>query len=301
MRDTVGNLLVFCLLVLLAGMFVVTITTSYDATNVSVRANITQSRPIILSVFVDDGINGPLNVTLTEGAYRLVTCNVTVRDYNGYGDIRLMNATFFHITSSHGAADDNNTHYTNTNCSTIGNDGQYIGYYACPFSVAYYANNGTWTCNATAEDSKPYQNSLFNTTIIEQLFAINVTDIIDYGNLAVEDTSTDRTANVTNFGNMNLNITVFGYGAVQNDGLSMVCEVGNISVDSQHYSVNGTAVFADKQILESGAQWVNALTVFQQTNDTVLVTNATYWQLYVPPNPFGVCNGTVVFEATATI
>ena len=41
------------------------------------------------------------------------------------------------------------------------------------------------------------------------------------------------------------------------------------------------------------------LKYYQQTNDAVPVINTTYWVLYVPPNPFGRCNGTVVFQAEA--
>jgi hypothetical protein len=41
------------------------------------------------------------------------------------------------------------------------------------------------------------------------------------------------------------------------------------------------------------------MTLLRQTDEVVPVTGNIYWQLYVPPNPFGICTGTVRFTATA--
>ncbi|MFH1649130.1 MAG: hypothetical protein ABIA93_01110 [Candidatus Woesearchaeota archaeon] len=291
-------------LVIVLALAIITLTTltstiSYDATNVSTRVNVTQSKPVLLGVVIDENVGDFANITLSQGATRDIYCNASIRDYNGWDDVAGVNATFYHITSSATAADDNNDHYTNSTCTTIGNDGQYIQNFTCIFPVYFYANNGTWTCNVTVIDNYNFTDTMLNTTIMSPLYALNVTSLIDYGNLAVEDYSENMTANVTNFGNMDINLTLFGYGAAELDGLAMVCDIGNISIDNEKYSYLVDDDFVAKTALTDTATQVAGLTIFQQMNDSAASFNTTYWQLYIEPNPFGQCNGTVVFEATA--
>lgn len=272
---------------------------SYDATNVTTRVNITQSQPVILNVTV----NGGNAIDLTEGSTTEVQCNITVRDYNGFADIQLVNATFYHnLTSSYNDADDNNYHYTNSSCTTNTSTDAYTAIHTCSFQTEYYANNGTWGCYATVQDNQPYTVNDTGYGTINALYAINVTSLIDYGNMAVGDTSTtSETANITNFGNMNLSITVYGYGGnnfTSGNGLAFICDVGNISVDNQRYNITDQAWSNMIQLTNESAT-IPGLTVVQQTNDSQQVINNTYWRLYVPPNPFGQCNGTVVLEAQA--
>jgi hypothetical protein len=172
--------------------------------------------------------------------------------------------------------------------------------------VQYYANVGPWSCNVTATDDYAFNNVSrqqwnINHTFINPYFALNVTSLIDYGNLAVGDISTVQQANITNFGNTNINVSLYGYGNVTGDGLAMYCEVGNISVQNQKFNLIGGGDVSLYTNLSSTAQQVPGLTIFQQTNDSQRVVNQTYWLLYVPPNPFGRCNGTVVFQAEASV
>ena len=76
------------------------ISLSYDATNVTTLVNITQSYPVILSV----SLNGGTPITLNEGTTKDVVCQVTIRDYNGYADINLTNATLFDNATSNSSA-----------------------------------------------------------------------------------------------------------------------------------------------------------------------------------------------------
>ena len=207
-----------------------------------------------------------------------------------------MNATFFSSTSSFDSADDNNSHYTNSSCTQTAISGIYANY-TCHFNVWYYAVNGSWTCLAFAYDDSGYSDNESASSTVEKLLALNVTSPIDYGDLAVGDTSPIVDANVTNFGNMDINVTVYGYGSVPNDGLAMVCEVGNISIQYERYSTNSSAAYDSMTPLSSSAAMIDGLTLPQQVDDTTPVVNSTYWRLYVPPNPFGRCNGTVVFQA----
>ncbi len=271
---------------------------NYKNVTVNTYVNITNAKPEVLSVRVYQDTNVSLrNITVSAGSLRLVTCNATVRDWNGYTDIVRVNATLYHISSSSNASDDNNTHYTNSSCTFETGSGNNASY-NCGFQAYYYANNGTWTCNVSAIDTYNKSGSNFNTTTFLPVYALNVTDGINYGNVAVEDTSNEVQANVTNFGNMNINVTVEGYGAVRGDGLAMNCSLsGNITVQNQRFAI-ASGAFGTKTNLSSSAQQTG-LTIPKQTLPGTQMSNSTYWQLYVPPNPGGNCTGYVIFSAEA--
>lgn len=264
----------------------------YNQKNVSVKVNVTNAGPEILSIYTLNPI--PLNA----GSVTTVYCNATVRDYNGFNDVNTVNATFHFIRNSSGP-DDNNTHYSMTNCTRLNDDGEFLVNYTCEFNVSYIAYNGTWYCNITANDSKEYFGYGVRAVNISALYALNVTDVIDYGNLSVTDYSENKTAEVTNLGNMNMNVSVLGYGQTQGDGLGFVCTQGtNISVQYQRFSGNVSADWATKRPLATTNADVG-VTLPRPEDENTPVTATTYWQLYVPPNPFGLCTGTVRFTATS--
>lgn len=282
----------FALLVLLSSTNVVSY--NYDHVNVTTRVNITNAFPEILNVTAE---GYDLNVTLSAGATRSIECNATIRDYNGGDDLDVVAGYLYYYLNSSEHSDDDNEHYTNSSCIATDNDGQYLVNYTCTFQVQYFANNGTWNCNISVNDSINNQDSEEANTTIDPLYALNVTDTIDYGNLSVTETSENITATVTNFGNMDINVSVLGYGETEGDGIGLVCSVGsNISVENQRFS-STQVEWGSKSPLSISNQDVGA-TVSKQTDDTTPVTQSTYWQLYVPPNPFGLCTGTVRFTAT---
>lgn len=290
--------LVFGVVILVTFVSIVGFVSSlnYDMVNVTTRVNVTNAFPEVLNVTV--GTPAPLNVTLNAGSTTILQCNATLRDWNGYNDITNVNATLYYFLNSSGQADDRNEHYTNGSCVEVSNNGEHYANYSCTFNIFYFANNGTWYCNVSAIDNKNFTGSLNGSTVINQLYALNVTDIIDYGNLSVTDYSNNITATITNFGNTNINVSVLGYGATQGDGLGFVCALGtNISVEYQRFSGVGTDDWSAKTPLAATNRDMR-ITLLRQTNDFVPVTANTYWQLYVPPNPFGVCTGTVRFTAT---
>lgn len=266
--------------------------------NVSVdtTVNITNAAPEILLVTIAD----PL--TLSAGTTAYIECNVSVRDYNGAGDINFTNATFYHnATSNHTAADNNNSHYTNSSCAVSGQSGDFKNF-TCGFDVSYYALNGTWVCNATTVDNFTFTDNASNSTTINSLLAVNVTPLIDYGDLSIGDTSANQTANITNIGNVPINISVRGFGGndesnVSARNLSFICDEGNISIEYQKFSSNITHDYSGKTNLSYAFQSLANVTIPRQNDSSVPAWNLSYWQLYVPPNPFGVCNGTVVFQA----
>jgi hypothetical protein len=270
--------------------------------NVTVRTyvNITNARPEVLAVKVYQETNTSLlNITLSGGSQRQITCNASLRDWNQYGDIVGVNATLWHSSSTLFAADDNNSHYTNSSCTNAGNGVNYTVNYLCTFPVYYYANNGTWNCSVMVIDLGGKTGNNSNTTVVYPLYALNVTDGIDYGSVAVEDYSKNVTANITNFGNMPLNVSVEGYGVTRGDGLAMNCSLnGNITVGMERFSV-ADLNWASKTPLTATSQNITGLTVSKQTVPSTLMTNSTYWQLYVnvSNNPAGNCTGFILFSA----
>ena len=307
-RGTERNMLVL----MVAGLIIYGVLTAFfgysfdqgpNNRNVSVdtRVNISESLPEVLQVLINDGAS---NITLVAGWNVTVNCSVQVRDYNGGNSIDNVSATFYHqATSSDTAPDDNNGHYTNSSCAIDGTDG-FFRNFTCQFDVTYYANASIWVCNATVTDDFDFNDSRFaygsNTTHIDALNALNVTTLIDYGDLAVGDTSTPQIANITNIGNVDINISVYGYGGAMGDGLSFNCTQGNISIQYEKYNITDQGQDVTRYYnLSSSPASVPGLTVNQQVDDTQQVINRTYWALYVPPNPFGTCNGTVVFQAEA--
>ena len=299
------------LLLMIAAIFIIpmgvapnVVGPNYKNVTVWTSVNITHSKPEILNMTIYEAQNiSNRNITITSGGTKRIYCNASVRDWDGYNDITYVNASIWYIPgSSYNATDDNNTHYTNVSCYYNASTGTFTGWYVCSFDVLYYANNGTWNCNVTAQNSWNYTGFGNSTTIFYPVYALNVTDGIDYGGVAVYDYSNETAANVTNLGNMAINITVEGYGAKRNDGLAMNCSLnGNITVDNERFSIaNGTA-WASKTNLTSvsGGVLMSGLTMPKQTIAGTYVTNSTYWQLYIPPNPAGNCTGYVIFTAIA--
>ncbi len=265
---------------------------NYEHVNVTSQVNITNAFPEIHLVEVDQ------NIVLNAGGTTTITCNATIRDWNGYNEINNVNATFYYYLNESSDPDNRNVHYTNASCLEIDNDGEYWANYSCSFELYYFANNGSWDCNVTVIDDYGFTDAANNTTSINALYALNVTDVIDYGDLSVTDTSENITATVTNFGNMPINISVLGYGLTEGDGIGLICEHGNnISIENQRFSAIITDGWNDKTVLDEFGKDMEA-TIPQPTEASNPETLDTYWQLYVPPNPFGVCTGTVRFTAT---
>jgi hypothetical protein len=281
--------------------------------NYSVRTtvNITEAYPEILNITCNAG----QTIVLTAGTSTTVVCIVVVRDYNGGDTIvgdngsGVFNSTFYYFQNKSDDPDDYNVHYSNQTCSLNGTPNGYYVNWSCAFHVLYFANNGTWRVNATVLDTHNSQNvtvfGVFNNTM-GTLYALNVTEVIDYGSLVSGSTSPSPVeANVTNVGNVAINVTVAGFGGSnisQGAGLAMICDQRNLTVGNERFSLNSSAIFSSMTPLSSSAQMIANLTIQKQVQDGVYMVNSTYWSLYIntTDNPFGVCNGTIVFSAVAS-
>jgi hypothetical protein len=268
--------------------------------NYSVRTtvNVTNAYPEILNITC----NNLASVTLNAGTTKTVNCTVQIRDYNGGGDINYVNATFYYYLNQSTNPDDNNTHYTNTSCINLTSNGYYTNW-SCSFDVWYYAINGTWVANATVNDTWGAKDTRgFNYTTISGLLALNASSTINYGSLAVTDTSGSIQANVTNLGNLPINVSVYAFGddnATLGAGYAMLCDIRNISMPNERYDLAQATLYDSMTPVTGAAVTIPGLTVQKQTLPSVYIINSTYWRLHVniSDNPFGVCNGTVVFSA----
>jgi hypothetical protein len=268
-----------------------------------VNITITTSNISISLVRVDDDVGIPVyEMDLQAGTIKAVYCNMTVIESEAYTNILGVNATLYSITTTYDAADDNRTHYSNSSCTFLTGGGPSADY-QCVFNLWHFAINGSWNCSAFAWNSYSVANAIGNTTV-NQLFALNIsTSIINYTALQPNETSPNITVNINNVGNMPMNISVYGFGgdnATTGAGLSMICEINNISVAFERYSTDSNMDYAAKNQLSSALQDIG-LTMPVKTNASDARTNSTYWQFMVPPeaHSFGQCNGSVVFVAEA--
>ena len=297
------------LFLFVASLVAVTMVTSnvagWNNFSTTTKAYIWNTEPNMTQVVVI-----PTSIDLSPGNTTQVNCSATIWDYNGWSDVNISNATFYHISVNDNSPDDNNNHYTiqdignDCSCSGSGNTGTCN----CTFDVWYYATNGTWVCNMTVTDKGGeateryyYLNSSNNASAtINTVVAIDVPAEIDYGNLSVTETSSDMPANISNFGNTPINISVRGYGGTTNPNnpsdLCMECAYGNISIGYEKYSLaSGTDYSAMTALTNTSTEMGLLLPVRTDDNGYGDDTNTTYWKLQIPLSVGGVCNGTLEF------
>jgi len=270
---------------------------NYENMSVRTTVNITNAYPEIINITCNN--NQP--ITLNAGTTLTVYCLVEIRDYNGGNTINYVNGTFYYYLNASSDPDDNNTHYTNTSCTENSTNGYYTNW-TCAFDLLYYANNGTWEMNSTVNDSFGAKDNDYGNATISALLALNVTNVIDFGNLPVTQTSNIKEANITNFGNVPINVSVYGFGGedeVTGAGLAMICEQRNITLPNERYSLNSSGLYNDMTSITGSPVIIPSLKIPKQTVPNVYMLNSTYWRLHVnlTTNPFGICNGTVVFAA----
>ncbi len=276
------------------------ITTQYEPActylNGTPGGGLGEDPPFINAVSLEDDLVVPASeLDLTAGAQKTLQCNVTVQDPNGYADIDGVNATLYASTSSLGAADNNLDHYTNASCTRSSGSGIFANY-TCNFRVWYYAVNGTWTCSATANDGTS-TSTLTDTSEMNKLYALNISPVeLDYGDVAKGETSAERQANVTNYGNAPIGVSVYGYGAAQGDGLSFDCVSESIALGAERYAASSGPYDGKTELTSSFV--ATGVSVWPTTTGAAS-KNATYWQVRIPTtgDPSGECTGVIVFQA----
>jgi hypothetical protein len=273
--------------------------------------NVGNVPPEILNI----SINDYQSINLIPNSTRQVQCIAYMIDYNNDSDFQSVNARFFN--STYGTDDDNNDHYTNSSCDinrTFGtwkgySDNNYTAIANCTFNVWYYANPNGWNCTVWVNDTTGLNSSLSNTININELLAVSLPDSIDYGTVNVTYVSLERHANVSNAGNVFINLSLDGYAVNRYDNLSMNCSLGqikNISIMYEKFnltqantgivSLTQFELFYKNLTSKPSIQEFNLRSRIQDSYDDAV--NASYWRIYVPIGVGGTCAGNIVFGAT---
>lgn len=277
--------------------------------NVTVVTQLTVGNvfPEILNISINSGAT---TIDLTANATRAVFINIIARDFNGESDIQNISVEFFDVsTSFFGDSNDNNRHYTNFTCGINATYGDAFEVNAtCTLQVWYYAYNSTWRVVGTVNDTANYIDRQNATTVINSLLAIGAPDSIDYGLVNATQVSPQQSINITNFGNVVLNLSLSGYAVAPGDNLSMNCTQGaikNISIGYEKYNLTAsntsTLTIAQFESLYRNLSYPEVMRPFNlafRENDTVSdVTNSSYWRIYVPTGVAGSCFGNIVLGA----
>ena len=279
-----------------------------NATIITV-VNVTNTAPVIYTVTI-----APSDISLDPGNATTVNCTALVFDYNGWQDVNGSNATFYDITVGATASDDNNNHYLNASCKACTQFGGSATNASCmcQFAVQYYANNATWQCNMSVRDNGGWalptqrinltDTNVSSYAIINSLLAIDAPPQIDYGNLSVTQTSAEQNVSLANYGNIPFNLSIRGWGGdneTLGENYSMICGLGNISVDLERYSAQNGTAFASMIPLNFSYKNVWNFLLPQRTNDASYGAdrNSTFWRIQIPSGIGGYCNGTVIVSA----
>lgn len=276
--------------------------------NVTVKTNLTvgNSAPNIIEILVDEDVP----ITLIPNNTKKINCTARIEDYDTDTDVQIVTAVFFDPAQANaGSPDDNNSHYTNGSCridTSYGNEYELMAH--CLFDIWYYANASDWNCSVTAIDSFPYQVTETNSSTILPLLALGLPDIIQYGTVNATYVSEENVTNVTNLGNVKINLSLSGYGFLENDGNAMNCSLGpveNISIEYEKFNLTDTTP-GDLTYVQFIGNYTN-LTSYPVTKEFNLdyrrnenyneAWNYSYWRIYVPTGVAGTCQGNIIFGA----
>jgi len=288
------------LLVLLAVLLLAPFTgTVFSAVNDTFTANVTisNSLPNITQINFNDTDSSNVNISLNaNNNTNFIWCNATINDGNGCQDITLVNATFFHTTSAISSADSKILHYTNATCNLTGSGTVAIAF--CGMSFEHEATNGTWNCTIWAKDGALATTWNSTSNSVNQLIALDVTEAaIHFGTMASgQSSATANTTNVTNQGNVKINLQVAGSG-------DMICTAqGQIGVNNISYNLSsGAYTTMSTNQLSTSLSSALAFGLTAEGNGAFAAdepaTNLTYWTIHIPTGVRGECNNTITISA----
>ena len=237
------------------------------------NVNSTETRNVTISALaaptIDDISNLPLQ-NVSEGGLQNITFYVNVSDAQGYSTINNVNATF-----TKGAT----TRY-NSSCKFIANYNDTQANYSCTVGIWYFDSPGTWTVNATTNDSTGLVSSAYSETFeLSQTtsFVISPSTIIFATSIPGQEniTSNNDPMLINNTGNANIPINYTSIKALDlygNDNKNYFINSTNFSVGiitgsdaecSATSLANNTDVNITGAILPPGN---NSLNLFNETS-----------------------------------
>ncbi len=262
------------------------------------------TKPNVTFIVVDDSITFPTGqIDLVVASTRKVTCEVIVEEFDSQSLQNHLSEFYYNIQ---GDPDDNNTHYTNDSChvnSSYGheNETQFI----CEYEVWYYANPGEWDCFFNVEDNLSFSANASNSTNVNTLLSVGVQNNINYSVQGVDEVSGEVVVNITNYGNVMVNLSLTSYGTIEGDSLAMDCDIGNISAENQKYNLTasnlGALTLGETEgvyLNMTGATVIKEFNLDYRTSEDEESFNNTYWRIYAPSSINGACQGYIIFGAS---
>jgi hypothetical protein len=279
----------------------------YDIVN-----NITlNSPPNISFIEADDALTIPPNeIDLIPVTTKEVICRAIINEYDGENSLINATARFFdNVASNYNSADDNNYHYSNNSCYlnySYGNSNQIE--VKCGFYIWYYANSQNWNCTINATDNLSVNSRGYDISFINPLLALGVDSPADFGMPGGREVSGEVRLNVTNYGNIKINLSLSGYGFIENDKNAMNCSgagIKNISINYEKFNLTAPnsgslnlTEFEKKYTNLTSSPSTRKFDLNYRENDLVNnATKSTYWRIYVPSGISGNCQGNIIFGA----
>ena len=262
----------------------------------------------ISSALVDDFILSPENeIDLIAASTQEVGCSAVIEDLDN--NLDNVWGVFYADSSFYEDDNDNNEHYTNDSCfinSSYGNVNE--SEVICKYNVHYYAYSDNWTCIINANDILGVESNASDGTFINSLLSVGAVSSINYGDLTGDSVSNESVLNITNYGNVDIDLSLYGYGNEEGDNYSMVCDSGNISVEYQKYNLTspntgemGFSELEDVYYNLSSESVLRSFNLDMRRNDIVNnAINQTYWRIYAPSYVNGNCSGNIFIGAESS-
>jgi len=260
------------------------------------NVTIINSAPTISSVLLLNQAGDDAAIDLEVGSTVIVTATANITDPNGGETISSASATLYHNTTDSEAADDENTHITNSSC-TLGDASGNDKLVTCKFTMDYMTLPGTWTVNITALDNDSAQVSGTDDNTVNTLAGLDVVETsIDFGALELGGKSSTATQMVVkSMGNVQID--------AQYKGTNFTCGVGIIDVSNIKYGLDDvaydslTTVLSDTDVTQTafnlGIRGVD-------TEDGIDSTKTEYWGIQIPATGVsGACTNTLTVTATS--
>ncbi|MCW8965911.1 MAG: hypothetical protein OQK82_04375 [Candidatus Pacearchaeota archaeon] len=257
-----------------------------------------------LFFLVDDDINISVGeIDLAAGYTRFVECEGVFEDLDGDA-ISNVSAEFFSSSSFFGDMDDNNFHYSNQSCFVNSSYGENLSMIVCGFDVWYYAESDEWQCKVSASDGI-VEVAFNNFSFVNELLSLEVPSSVDFGVVNPNSVSNEAVINISNFGNVEINLSIYGYAEEEGDGYAMNCGVGKVPVGYKKYNFTSSNIgVIDYEIFDYFYQNLTDVSTIRRfdldfrKNDLVQdAIGFTYWRVFLPKGVDGTCVGNIVFSA----
>lgn len=262
-------------------------------------------------VFTDSADNSPID--LISGDVQQIKCTTTVTDADYCENLTMVMAVVYRSGLGTSCVSDKNNCYAGSWVSCTQDEGSCMPYtsdpdatYTCSITgdggngLAYYADatgagspypDDSWSCYVLPYDMDGSGTGDYATTNVNAMWALGVsTPTISYGTMQPNSNTgvVNQTATVSNYGNMTIDIDLYGSALDCGGGRNVSASNQKVSMSPFTYSEGTTTL--------SGSEETPTHLEFNLAKGEVS-TKDTYWGLALPSVPAGVCSGSITFIA----